>query len=132
MALTFHCNKRRVMRDRRNNGPNMKRTQFLSLICLLGGLRFSSSYNSFSLKMSAKLSSDSPIVGGSTRKSFLANSVGAVGAAFLGASLNPDQVNAIGPVKVELINPVYTAAPCPPSKPIPGQMAMKGMKGLVS
>mmetsp|Transcript_29025 Transcript_29025/g.79655 ORF Transcript_29025/g.79655 Transcript_29025/m.79655 type:complete len:244 (+) Transcript_29025:76-807(+) len=37
---------------------------------------------------------------------------------------------AVGPVKIAL-NPLsYTAAPCPPSRPIPGQMAMKGMRGL--
>jgi len=37
---------------------------------------------------------------------------------------------AVGPVKVTLTNPTYFAEPCPPSKPIPGEKAMKGMKGL--
>merc|ERR1719343_1344278 len=38
--------------------------------------------------------------------------------------------NAIGPIKIDLINPTYTAAPCPKDKPIPGEKAMKGMRGL--
>mmetsp|Transcript_55875 Transcript_55875/g.67353 ORF Transcript_55875/g.67353 Transcript_55875/m.67353 type:complete len:265 (+) Transcript_55875:58-852(+) len=42
----------------------------------------------------------------------------------------PQNAQAIGPVKVLLSNPVYTAGPCPPSKPIPGEKAMKGMRGL--
>mmetsp|Transcript_4591 Transcript_4591/g.6285 ORF Transcript_4591/g.6285 Transcript_4591/m.6285 type:complete len:254 (-) Transcript_4591:399-1160(-) len=37
---------------------------------------------------------------------------------------------AVGPVKVTLQNPKYFAETCPPSKPIPGEKAMKGMKGL--
>jgi len=37
---------------------------------------------------------------------------------------------AVGPVKVQLINPVYTAIPCPSDKPIPGEKAMKGLRGL--
>eukprot|EP00970_Alexandrium_tamarense_P018380 scaffold13330_cov205-Alexandrium_tamarense.AAC.17 len=38
--------------------------------------------------------------------------------------------NAVGPIKINIVNPTYTAAPCPPSKPIPGEKAMKGMRGL--
>ncbi|KAL7530588.1 hypothetical protein ACHAXR_003582 [Thalassiosira sp. AJA248-18] len=38
--------------------------------------------------------------------------------------------NAVGPVKIDLVNPTYTAAPCPKDKPIPGEKAMKGMRGL--
>lgn len=38
--------------------------------------------------------------------------------------------NAVGPVKIDIINPTYTAAPCPKDKPIPGEKAMKGMRGL--
>ena len=37
---------------------------------------------------------------------------------------------AVGPVKVQLLNPVYTAIPCPSDKPIPGEKAMKGLRGL--
>ena len=38
--------------------------------------------------------------------------------------------NAVGPVKIDIVNPTYTAAPCPKDKPIPGEKAMKGMRGL--
>lgn len=38
--------------------------------------------------------------------------------------------NAVGPIKISLVNPTYTAAPCPKDKPIPGEKAMKGMRGL--
>lgn len=42
----------------------------------------------------------------------------------------PEPANAIGPVKINLLNPKYSAIPCPKDKPIPGEKAMKGMKGL--
>jgi len=42
----------------------------------------------------------------------------------------PPAANAIGPVKINLLNPTYTAIPCPKDKPIPGEKAMKGMRGL--
>lgn len=38
--------------------------------------------------------------------------------------------NAVGPIKINLLNPSYTALPCPKDKPIPGEKAMKGMRGL--
>jgi len=38
--------------------------------------------------------------------------------------------NAVGPIKINIINPTYKAAPCPKDKPIPGEKAMKGMRGL--
>ena len=38
--------------------------------------------------------------------------------------------NAVGPVKIGIINPTYTASPCPKDRPIPGEKAMKGMRGL--
>lgn len=47
-----------------------------------------------------------------------------------GATTNPPPANAIGPIKVDLTPTSYFAAPCPPSKPIPGEKAMKGMRGL--
>jgi len=43
---------------------------------------------------------------------------------------HPLVANAIGPVKINLLNPTYTAIPCPKDKPIPGEKAMKGMRGL--
>lgn len=42
----------------------------------------------------------------------------------------PEPANAIGPVKINLLNPKYSAIPCPKDRPIPGEKAMKGMKGL--
>mmetsp|Transcript_20726 Transcript_20726/g.34289 ORF Transcript_20726/g.34289 Transcript_20726/m.34289 type:complete len:257 (-) Transcript_20726:159-929(-) len=65
-----------------------------------------------------------------SRRSFLATGVafGAT-AASVGASF-PAPANAIGPVKLELKNPTYLAVPCPPDKPIPGEKAMKGLRGL--
>jgi hypothetical protein len=33
-------------------------------------------------------------------------------------------------VKIDIVNPTYTASPCPKDKPIPGEKAMKGMRGL--
>ena len=42
----------------------------------------------------------------------------------------PEPANAIGPVKINLMNPKYSAIPCPKDKPIPGEKAMKGMRGL--
>lgn len=47
-----------------------------------------------------------------------------------GDFLMPEPANAIGPVKINLLNPTYTAIPCPKDKPIPGEKAMKGMRGL--
>jgi len=44
--------------------------------------------------------------------------------------LRPEPASAIGPVKINLLNPTYTAIPCPKDKPIPGEKAMKGMRGL--
>jgi len=37
---------------------------------------------------------------------------------------------AVGPVKITLVNPIYSAKICPKDRPIPGEKAMKGMKGL--
>ena len=37
---------------------------------------------------------------------------------------------AVGPVKIPLKVNSYTAKPCPKDKPIPGEKAMKGMRGL--
>ena len=63
--------------------------------------------------------------GSSSRRAFLA---GAVVASTLG--VGQESVEAVGPVKIAISPISYTAAPCPPSRPIPGQMAMKGMRGL--
>lgn len=68
---------------------------------------------------------------GSSRRNFFATVIGAPSVAFLLANgADPQPANAIGPVKVDIINPVYSARPCPPDKPIPGEKAMQGMRGL--
>lgn len=60
----------------------------------------------------------------------------ATSAAFLSAAASttvvvaPEPAHAVGPTKINLLNPTYTAIPCPKDKPIPGEKAMKGMKGL--
>jgi hypothetical protein len=46
------------------------------------------------------------------------------------STATPSPVWAVGPTKINLLNPTYTAMPCPKDKPIPGEKAMKGMKGL--
>jgi len=71
-----------------------------------------------------------------------AASVGVVTSGIVGGNLNllrspvggggggVQVANAIGPVKINLLNPTYTAIPCPKDRPIPGEKAMKGMRGL--
>lgn len=61
------------------------------------------------------------------RRAFLAAS------AFAGVAVMSPQgqrAEAIGPIKIDLENPKYTAAPCPKDRPIPGEKAMQGMQGL--
>ena len=86
--------------------------------------------SSKSVPSPSALSELSPV---SSRRAF-ANQVGALTLGTLTAtSLTPGiggPAQAIGPVKISLINPTYTAAPCPKDKPIPGEKAMKGMRGL--
>lgn len=69
----------------------------------------------------------------STRRSFLGQSAALSLGALTATQLTPGtggSAEAVGPVKISLKNPQYSAAPCPPSKPIPGEKAMKGMRGL--
>jgi hypothetical protein len=42
----------------------------------------------------------------------------------------PQPANAVGPTKINLLNPTYSAVLCPKDRPIPGEKAMKGMRGL--
>lgn len=71
-----------------------------------------------------------PISGTSNRRAFLktASWIGIAGATV--SAFGPKEAHAIGPVKISL-NPIeYSARVCPPDRPIPGEKAMKGMKGL--
>eukprot|EP00986_Skeletonema_menzelii_P003617 scaffold1134_cov147-Skeletonema_menzelii.AAC.6 len=103
----------------------------LSLAALLASSCVAQAYN---LQMSASGSNAS----NSSRRRFVSQGVafglGTVTASTLSASLTPNVnngvANAVGPVKIDIINPTYTAAPCPKDKPIPGEKAMKGMRGL--
>mmetsp|Transcript_12695 Transcript_12695/g.26890 ORF Transcript_12695/g.26890 Transcript_12695/m.26890 type:complete len:266 (+) Transcript_12695:50-847(+) len=78
--------------------------------------------------------SDPPSTGASSsRRSFFGQSAALTLGALTASKLTPTvggPVEAVGPVKISLNNPVYKAAPCPPSRPIPGEKAMKGMRGL--
>ena len=80
---------------------------------------------------------DDAAAGGLTRRDLFATAAsGAVSAAALGTLSGlplwsaPEPASAIGPIKINLLNPKYSAIPCPKDKPIPGEKAMKGMKGL--
>lgn len=64
-----------------------------------------------------------------SRRDMLGTTASAVSAAIL-LGTNSQPAAAIGPVKIDLLNPTYSAIPCPKDKPIPGEKAMKGMKGL--
>jgi hypothetical protein len=67
------------------------------------------------------------------RRSFLSSVVattGAIVAGGLSSSSMLQPADAVGPIKLALDPKSYKAAPCPPSKPIPGEKAMFGMRGL--
>jgi hypothetical protein len=59
-----------------------------------------------------------------------ASMAGIVNSGGLFSPAQPQPANAIGPIKINLLNPKYTAIPCPKDRPIPGEKAMKGMRGL--
>lgn len=61
--------------------------------------------------------------GMNSRRAFVSQGVaftlGTASASFLTGNKYVEPANAVGPVKIKIINPTYSAAPCPPSKPIP-------------
>mmetsp|Transcript_28088 Transcript_28088/g.39493 ORF Transcript_28088/g.39493 Transcript_28088/m.39493 type:complete len:257 (-) Transcript_28088:192-962(-) len=66
-----------------------------------------------------------------SRRSFLSTSAATAAATIaFGLATPPQPAEAVGPVRVDLTNPKYSAAPCPKDRPIPGEKAMKGMRGL--
>ena len=73
---------------------------------------------------------------GTTVATVVATSMGLVSGTVVGGGENTrpvvlvPPVQAVGPVKINLLNPTYTAIPCPKDRPIPGEKAMKGMRGL--
>ena len=62
----------------------------------------------------------------SSRREWLV--AGAMTTGVLTTGLPVEPAHAVGPVKINLLNPKYRARPCPRDKPIPGEKAMKGMK----
>ena len=66
----------------------------------------------------------------SDRRAFFTKSAAAAFIATGGLIHEPSSADAVGPVKVPLSVIKYSAEKCPPSRPIPGEKAMKGMRGL--
>ncbi|EEC49132.1 predicted protein [Phaeodactylum tricornutum CCAP 1055/1] len=69
-------------------------------------------------------------LGAASRRSFLVTNAAAAAAVSGWGLWTAPAAQAVGPVKITLEALSYQARPCPPDKPIPGQMAMKGMRGL--
>ena len=61
---------------------------------------------------------------------FTTAAVGIGGTSLSTLTVAPQQAEAIGPVKLKLDVKDYSAKICPPDRPIPGEKAMKGMRGL--
>ena len=70
------------------------------------------------------------IAHGEDRRGFLASVTTSAAAVVLASLGSPEPAQAVGPIKLALEPIKYKAAPCPPSKPIPGEKAMFGMRGL--
>uniref|UniRef100_A0A7S2QZX4 Photosystem II reaction center Psb28 protein n=1 Tax=Eucampia antarctica TaxID=49252 RepID=A0A7S2QZX4_9STRA len=69
----------------------------------------------------------------SDRRAFLSKAAAMSFGAATASKLTPQfggEAQAVGPVKLNLVRPVYSASICPKDKPIPGEKAMKGMRGL--
>jgi hypothetical protein len=114
----------------RNRPPT---TAFVSSLKVTSRIGQSSSSTSISSQIDESSSSHNEP---SARRSFLTTSAVIATTAAFGSSgmlLPPPFVPkayALGPVKLNLIPTKISAAPCPPSKPIPGEKAMKGMRGI--
>lgn len=93
----------------------------------------SSAYSSLPSSTCLEMSDSPSTEASSSRRSFIGQSAALTLGALTASTLTPTvggPAQAVGPVKILLENPVYKAAPCPPSRPIPGEKAMKGMRGL--
>lgn len=66
---------------------------------------------------------------GESRRTFF-SLVASGSAAFVTATTSPQDADAIGPIRLDIVNQKYFAEPCPKDRPIPGQKAMAGMRGL--
>jgi len=72
----------------------------------------------------------SPSLSQSNRRAFLKNASFLSIAGVVGGTIAPKEAEAVGPVKLNLKVNSYSAKICPPDRPIPGEKAMKGMRGL--
>ena len=66
----------------------------------------------------------------STRREWVSGVAAVTAGTLLGGNFAPQPAEAVGPVKINLLNPTYTAIPCPKDKPVPGEKAMLGMKPM--
>jgi len=69
----------------------------------------------------------------SNRRAFFSKAAAVTLGTITASKLSPQlggEAQAVGPIKLNLLNPIYSAKPCPKDKPIPGEKAMKGMRGL--
>jgi hypothetical protein len=94
-----------------------------SSLAFCHNVAFTQRSRSLSTKCQATTASNSDL---SRRELFVGVLGTAAMASIVGAA--PQEAQAIGPVKITLLNPTYSARPCPKDKPIPGEKAMKGMK----
>lgn len=118
----------------------MTRFSLLSIAVLLfvGGSTTTAFQPAMSSSSPPTRTSTTKLSATTTRRDWLATSAmaaaGVMTVPVLGISTPSQQLvppaHAVGPVKINLLNPTYTAIPCPKDKPIPGEKAMKGMKGL--
>ena len=118
----------------------MARISILEILTILSAFTISWS-NAFSIPsnkptfvtQSDAIKSSSGEENNSNRRKFLSQSAAVALATLTANKLTPQvggEAEAVGPVKIPLKNPKYFATICPKDKPIPGEKAMKGMKGL--
>lgn len=100
-------------------------------------MRFSNLFVLFAFFNRANAYSTQPSASGnnhksvnSSRRAFLQTASTLTIASTLSTTIKPDEAEAIGPVKLVLDVKDYSARICPPDRPIPGEKAMKGMRGL--
>lgn len=99
--------------------------RFSNLFFLFGFLKVSNAYTQPSASSSGKV-----IKNNKSRRAFLQTASAITIASTLSTSVKPEPAEAIGPVKLVLDVKDYSARICPPDRPIPGEKAMKGMRGL--
>ncbi len=99
--------------------------RFSNLFFLFAFLNGTNAYTQPSASSSGKV-----INTNNSRRAFLQTASAITIASTASTSLKPESAEAIGPVKLILDVKDYSARICPPDRPIPGEKAMKGMRGL--